>query len=148
MGSSSRRTPGGGRSLAGRYGKVGVGECSPGLRRSAGFGFVSLCARARKGLLSGRRVEEPGEWGGMDGAFGIGSLSLSLLTSPLVLLSTPLLSLRLPLLLSSLSALFPFFLSFLKERVPLFFFSNSFKRSVFSPKCQIASPESLKRQKR
>lgn len=73
---------------------------------------MSLCARARKGLLSGRRVEKPGTGERMDEAFGSGSLSLSLLTSPLVLLSPPLLSLRLPLLLSSLSALFPFFLIF------------------------------------
>lgn len=76
---------------------------------------MSLCARARKGLLSGRRVEKPGTGERMDEAFSSGSLSLSLLTSPLVLLSPPLLSLRLPLLLSSLLSL-PFFLSFFKKK--------------------------------
>lgn len=73
MGSGARRTPGGGRSLAGRYGKVGVGESSPGLPRSAGLGFVSLYASAR-----GNGCLVPAEWRsqgkGMDGGFRIGSL--------------------------------------------------------------------------
>lgn len=102
------------RSLADRYGNVGVGESARARGDAQGSGLcVCVCVRARglrrRGCLVSSRVKKAGkEWGLSYW------LALLLLTSPLALLSAPPSSPFPSFLLSSL----PFF-----DRVPLFFSS-------------------------
>lgn len=80
MGSGARRAPGGGRSLADRYGVMGWAKLRGRAPGRTGLRFVPVCVSERMGLPSARRLEEGGKaWGLRIGLF-------SLLTSPLAVL--------------------------------------------------------------
>lgn len=127
----------GARSLADRYGKVGVGESARARGDAQGSGVcVCVCVRARGLRRRGLPSVLPREKGRKRmGAFLLAcSLAVNLASSSSLsssLLPLPLLSVVLCL--------------FLTESL-FFFFSNSFKRSVFS-RCLIENPQGTPRRR-